>query len=147
METIMVYITMVTLGIAIANFINSYLINKKEKALNDYQKALEKTRVLLDERDIILTIKMNAVSERQDLINELIKKAMTTKLTKEAFDFIKTIGMVITTAEDKTYIHLPHVFEVVSESYNIVIEHYNDKKLPQKVKDALIENAICKPIK
>ena len=70
---------------------------------------------------------------------------MKTQITKEQFDFLKSIGMLINSSDGKTYIHLPHVFEVVSESYNTVIEHYSDKKLPDDVKQALIDNAICKP--
>lgn len=70
---------------------------------------------------------------------------MKTQLSKEVFDFLKSIGGIVNSFDGKTYIYLPHVFEVVSEGYNIVIEHYNDKKLPDDVKEALIENAICKP--
>lgn len=68
------------------------------------------------------------------------------KLPKEVYDFLKGQAQIITIGT-KTYMHLPHIFEVVSDGYNLVIEHYNDKKLPEYVKETIIENTVCKPIK
>lgn len=69
------------------------------------------------------------------------------KLPKEVYDFLKGQSLIIECYKDgtlKTYMHLPHVFEVVSDGYNLVIEHYNDKLLPDDVKEAIIATAVCK---
>mgnify|MGYP000684061366 CR=1 FL=1 len=62
---------------------------------------------------------------------------MKTNLTKEQLDLLKSLGTTVNINEsESTFYYLPYWFEVKSDS---TIEKYSFDKLPQVLKDAIIE--------